>query len=129
MTKPVCSVEACDKLARNRGWCSAHYERWRLTGDIKADIPLVSRTRPYALGIQCTVSGCERTPASRGLCDMHYDRWRRNGDPLAYGSRIIGDDRTRLESYIDRSGGPDACHPWTGGQHSDGYGSSTGGYE
>lgn len=58
---------------------------------------------------------------SRGWCDMHYDRWRRNGDPLAL-KVIHGDDRRRLESYIDRSGGLDACHPWTGGQRPDGYG-------
>lgn len=28
----------------------------------------------------------------------------------------------RFESKIDRSGGPDACHPWKAGKNSDGYG-------
>ena len=28
----------------------------------------------------------------------------------------------RLEEKIDRSGGPDACHPWTGAPQGEGYG-------
>jgi hypothetical protein len=24
-----CSVEGCEKPARTRGWCPAHYKRWR----------------------------------------------------------------------------------------------------
>lgn len=30
--------------------------------------------------------------------------------------------RRRFEAKIDRSGGPDACHPWTGCRHRHGYG-------
>lgn len=40
MAEGTCSVDACEKPARNRGWCSAHYERWRKTGDVRADEPL-----------------------------------------------------------------------------------------
>jgi hypothetical protein len=29
----ACSIVDCEKRARNRGWCSAHYERWRRHGD------------------------------------------------------------------------------------------------
>lgn len=28
-----CLVEGCEKRARSRGWCGAHYERWRRWGD------------------------------------------------------------------------------------------------
>ena len=28
----------------------------------------------------------------------------------------------RFEALVDRSGGPDACHPWRGQIHKDGYG-------
>jgi hypothetical protein len=31
-------------------------------------------------------------------------------------------DLERYESHIDRSGGPDACHPWTGSRFKKGYG-------
>lgn len=33
----------------------------------------------------------------------------------------IGDVTARLDRYIDRSGGPSACWPWTGRSHSRGY--------
>jgi hypothetical protein len=36
--------------------------------------------------------------------------------------RIIGDDRARLLSKIDQSGGPDACWPFTGAKSGHGYG-------
>lgn len=36
--------------------------------------------------------------------------------------RIVGNDRARLMSKIDRSGGPDACWPFTGGRTGHGYG-------
>ena len=32
MTKP-CQIDGCLKLARKRGWCRMHYERWRRHGD------------------------------------------------------------------------------------------------
>lgn len=28
-----CSITGCEKAARARGWCSAHYGRWRVHGD------------------------------------------------------------------------------------------------
>lgn len=36
--------------------------------------------------------------------------------------RIIGDDKARLESYLDKSGGSNACWPFTGAKNSHGYG-------
>lgn len=32
MPRPACSVEECENPALARGWCSAHYQRWRHTG-------------------------------------------------------------------------------------------------
>lgn len=29
----MCAVEGCTKRRRARGWCGAHYERWRRWGD------------------------------------------------------------------------------------------------
>lgn len=38
--KPLCKIDGCGKPARNsRGWCAAHYDRWRMHGD-----PLGGRT-------------------------------------------------------------------------------------
>jgi len=118
-----CSVGGCAKPVRGggRGLCGAHYERLRLTGDVRADIPVRALAPPRAPGDQCAVDGCERPPDSRGWCQMHYDRWRKHGDPLSV-KVIVGNDRLRIESQIDRTGGPDACHPWTGHQTPQGYG-------
>lgn len=69
----------------------------------------------------CSVDDCEKPVHARNYCSKHYDRWRSNGDPLIV-QYIRGDDEIRFESYVDRSGGPDACHPWTGGQCTGGYG-------
>lgn len=30
--KPICSIEGCIKIAEKRGWCGAHYARWRRNG-------------------------------------------------------------------------------------------------
>lgn len=35
-----CSVDSCTKRVKGRGWCSAHYRRWQLYGDVQADIPI-----------------------------------------------------------------------------------------
>jgi hypothetical protein len=37
-------------------------------------------------------------------------------------SRTITPPEVRFERNVDRSGGPDACHPWTGGTQDAGYG-------
>jgi len=68
----------------------------------------------------CTI--CGDPHYGHGLCSKHYQRKRKHGDPLIT-KLIIGDDRARFEAKVDRSGGPDACHPWTGSCSSDGYGS------
>lgn len=37
----LCSVQGCSKQAYCRTWCSAHYQRWRLHGDVFADIEVL----------------------------------------------------------------------------------------
>ena len=41
-----CSVQDCDRGAFARGWCQAHYSRWRTTGDVQADEPIKTRRSP-----------------------------------------------------------------------------------
>lgn len=33
MASPECSITGCSRSAHCRGWCKAHYEKWRLRGD------------------------------------------------------------------------------------------------
>jgi hypothetical protein len=67
--------------------------------------------------------GCPEPHEARGWCHLHYKRVRKTGDPGPVGvTRIRGNDHARFESRVDRSGGPDACHPWTGPLDPCGYG-------
>lgn len=38
MAKRTCSIEGCERKAKCRGWCSAHYTRWRRNGDPLAGV-------------------------------------------------------------------------------------------
>lgn len=58
---------------------------------------------------------------ARGWCSVHYTRWYVHGDPLVT-KRIMGDDRARFETKVDRSDGNDACHPWLAAVNRSGYG-------
>jgi len=82
--KPTCVVYGCVKPSRCRGWCSAHYERWRRHGSpnivlARAAPPRPPRTQRAA----CQVSDCGARPLSRNLCSKHYQRLRKYGDPTA----------------------------------------------
>lgn len=75
----MCSVEGCDEIATERGWCHGHYLRWCRLGDVQPDIPLGRRRQP---GI-CTVEGCNRDTNARGLCRTHHQRLFTFGDVRA----------------------------------------------
>lgn len=67
---------------------------------------------------------CDRPVDRRGMCASHYRVALRKGliEPLPPVSV-----RDRFEQYVDRSAGPDGCHPWTGSLTSTGYGQFNGG--
>lgn len=66
----------------------------------------------------CAVDGCARDAHCRGWCPTHYSRWARHGDPLGGGPT----KPRPFWSYVDASGGIDACWNWVGGKNADGYG-------
>jgi hypothetical protein len=43
MPKTTCSIEGCAKPTRARGWCEAHYKRWRRTGDAGHTLPTLDQ--------------------------------------------------------------------------------------
>lgn len=122
MADGTCSIGGCDKpvFVKSRGWCSAHYAKWRKYGD-----PLAQR---YGLPVSsCAVSTCDKPGnGGHGWCNTHYRRWYRHGSPYVT-SRTVGDDVARFETYL-RQGVPPAhapelgpCWLWTGALTSDGY--------
>lgn len=70
MSERTCSVVGCDKLARKRGWCPMHYDRWRTTGDVGP----AGRLRQQNIG-PCAFDGCDKPSRKRGWCSSHYDQW------------------------------------------------------
>ena len=89
MADRTCSVDGCPKAARNRGWCSAHYERWRRNGEPGPAGD--ARLRP---AVPCSIDGCETVAKVRGWCPKHYSRYKAHGDPTAttrptYGSGVV----------------------------------------
>lgn len=69
---------------------------------------------------------CDRPGTHDGMCPAHYTRVRKYGDARAdVPLRPRMDKATpaeKLDAYVDRSGGPDACWPWTRFCTKDGYG-------
>lgn len=102
MSKTTCSIDGCDKPSRSRGWCHAHYERWRQTQP-------TSRT--------CSIDGCDLRPFGRGWCKKHHTRWLRHGDPFYV--EKARDPIEALMMYVDASGD---CWEWTAHVQENGYG-------
>lgn len=102
-----CITTGCGNAGRlRRGMCSLCYSRWR-----NSDPPELGRRR-------CSVAGCEEPHFGKGYCKTDYARVER-GDPPGVWQR---DPARRYEALVDRSGGPDACHPWVGHRDPKGYG-------
>jgi len=128
-----CSEENCQNLVWARGLCNTHYKRAREKGAWPSN---VSSRGP------CSMENCSRPALARGLCVNHYQSEKRKGfeplapvrcinrncDSLAVKNRrcaihhekfILNAERRNPDIwlFVDKSGGPDACWPWTGHRH------------
>jgi len=76
-----CKASGCERVARVRGRCSAHYQRWYKSARAQGAIKRYNTTPPFRRG--CKVEGCDGgTQLIRGLCGRHYGRFIKHGDPL-----------------------------------------------
>lgn len=62
-----CQCPGCGRNAIAKGYCVAHYQRFRKTGDAKPDVPIQSRE-----GGTCTIEGCTEPTVGRKMCKAHY---------------------------------------------------------
>jgi hypothetical protein len=71
-----CSAPGCERGARSKGLCGAHYQRVRTYGTL--DLP----ARKPNEQTKCSVEDCSNNARTinGSLCEMHYGRRRRNGD-------------------------------------------------
>jgi hypothetical protein len=122
----ACSISACDKPARVRGWCVGHYERWRKHGDPTAGGPLGTRSRQSG---PCSVDGCDDPAKARGLCQRHRRRPYKRSPAQSAAPRQARKRRARTPeeareffwANVDVRG-PDECHPWQRTPQANGYG-------
>jgi len=71
----------------------------------------------------CSVKDCDRPHMGRDLCSAHWQRLR-VGIPLEVPLQLRGvAPERRFWPKVDRSGGSDACWPWTGARMIFGHGS------
>jgi hypothetical protein len=88
VTPIECSINGCDRLTKGRGWCSTHYERWRVHGDpqiikIQRGMPLEDRVRECT---DATGDGCwlwTGVVSSDGYARLNVD------DRLLYAHRLV----------------------------------------
>ncbi|WP_420032243.1 HNH endonuclease [Streptomyces sp. cg28] len=76
MTKPTCSVPACERAHKGHGLCGTHLHRQRKGIPLEAG-PL----RQPRKGLICQISDCGRPVAGKGLCSLHWQR-KQNGVPM-----------------------------------------------
>lgn len=72
----ICSIPDCGKPAIKRGWCSAHYQRWRAHGDpLGGRVDKGGATRWLEEHVNHTGEGCLIWPFSRsssGYARINY---------------------------------------------------------
>lgn len=73
---------------------------------------------PQSTRSLCSVEGCARPVCALGFCTKHYQRVKKHGTP---DGRTVPPFAERLLSRVDQSGGPNACWPWLGSMHLNGY--------
>lgn len=98
-TLTVCSVGDCGKVSTRRGYCPAHYYRWRR--ELPLEAPVRERQKKYKKGTPCSFDRCGRPIIAHKLCQMHYQR-QKKGLPLEGAPKVqAGKGRSRTgEGYI-----------------------------
>jgi predicted nucleic acid-binding Zn ribbon protein len=91
----TCIVDSCDRPAKLRGWCSAHYQRWRKTGHPQRKCQgcgeLLSSSTAFFCGPECKLrrptqppcgfDGCEKdSTVTTDLCAGHSRQLREAGE-------------------------------------------------
>lgn len=80
MSDRTCSVDGCTRRHYAKGWCEAHYHRWKRHGNASPDLPVEGRNSRKGM---CRIEGCGRPIQARRLCVGHVRRENKHGDVMA----------------------------------------------
>lgn len=116
MGKRTCSIDGCDSTYRiRRGWCNAHYLRWKRHGD-----PRAGNASPNS-SEGCSRPGCNRPYHSKGLCGVHYTRLYKTGQYELSEAGEMNQPTTLAERFWVRVVEGDKCWKWRGAIDVKGY--------
>lgn len=73
----TCSIEGCKDQTKAKGYCSKHYQRFRIHGD-----PLHTKHPGRDSELICMIAGCDYPVKAKGFCNNHYRRYWKYNDPL-----------------------------------------------
>lgn len=90
----VCDIKNCGKVHFAKGYCSKHFQRFRIYGDpLKVRFP-----RNLIYPKICTVEGCTNKFVAKGYCWNHYMINRLNGGPT------IRNKNEKGKGHINKNG-------------------------
>lgn len=115
----ICSIEGCGKNRIARGYCSAHYQRFKYGNGLNVAKPVVEKTIRGADAI-CVVAGCGKRHNCKGYCKNHYNRFVSHGDPLG-GRAAQGEPEKFFREVVLPFEGDD-CLAWPYAKIPSGYG-------
>lgn len=113
MSQRICSIDGCEKPAKQRGWCGMHYERWRTSGDVGEVAPRFARQSG-----PCSVEWCEKPARTKGFCGGHYSNLKQQGHAVAVRDLPL-DERLKIVGWDVTASG---CWEWRGQKSEKGYG-------
>lgn len=96
-----CTVIDCHRKYAAKGYCAAHYRRYRRYGDPRIDIPVKEYVSEWR---SCEFSDCNKPRVSHGLCNGHSHQRRRGIElrPLALPG--TSGRKNRGQGWIDDEG-------------------------
>lgn len=70
----ICYIASCNMPTVARGYCGAHYKKFKKYGD-----PLTNHIKVRSSAL-CEITDCDGVVHYRNWCKKHYTRWKRYGD-------------------------------------------------
>lgn len=105
MSDATCSIDGCATRAVSRGWCSAHYERWRRHGDPEAGGDMARRRGQLDPAVVARLElAAEQEAAARARLEDLIVEARAGGGSLRAIAAISGRSHSEVDRIVKRAG-------------------------